>query len=90
MKDKWYKFFDITLCILSLIMMFHFGVQSNGWLAMICLWLFILYFAWYDIYAKNKLLAVIPLWLYLIVYYVVNWETICKVFYVFGNINSNI
>ena len=80
MEGKYEKCFDIIFYILSLIMMFHFKVESEGWTAIICLCLFILYFMWYDIYAKNKKIAIIPLWLYLIGYYIINWDTMQRVF----------
>ena len=80
MESKYEKYLDIIFYIASLLMMFHFTVESDGWPAIICLWIFILYFMWYDIYAKNKKLAIIPLWLYLIGYYIINWATMLKVF----------
>ena len=79
MENKYYKFLDIIFYIAILIMAFHLNVTSEGWIPIICLWLFLLYFLWYDMYANNKKLAVIPLWLYLIVYYVINWKTMYEI-----------
>ena len=79
MEDRWYKLFDTIFDIAALIMMLNFAVQPNEWLAIICLGIFILYFAWYDIYAKNKKLAFIPLFLYIVGYYVIHWNSILEV-----------
>lgn len=79
MKGK-SNYFDIILDIVALVMIFHFRTAAKDWLAILCLWIFILYLMWYDIYAKNKKLAVVPLWLYLIGYYAVYWNEMRNIF----------
>ena len=83
MKNKLYSFFDIIFYIVSLFMIMHFGIVKNGWLSIMCLWMFILYHVWWDISAKNKNAALIPLYLYVIGYYVIRWDSICEVANVF-------
>ena len=89
--ERYFSLFFGFFCILSAIMLLHTAsALRNSRVAAVCMWLFIFYFMWYDIYAKNKKIAIIPLLLYLLGYYIINWTTMCEVFQFFGHLISGI
>ena len=76
---KYFRHFYGIFCIFTLIMALHFKIiLSQSQTALICFWVFLIYFIGMDIYAKNKPLSLLPVFGYLIGYYIIYWSSICE------------